>query len=135
MTRTSDTFSVAFLGVVAILGLSFAVYAAGDAGKEVSTAATHAGFAAKATTIDMVHTHLHHVVNCLVGPKGTGFDAKAANPCDKLGDGAIPDASDAHMKDMLGDALKSANMGLTSNDLAAAQKDAMDVQAALQKAS
>ena len=135
MTRISAKWSVVFIGVIAIISLSFAAYAAGDSGKEISTAAQHAGLAAKATTIDMVHTHLQHVVNCLVGAKGTGFDAKAANPCGKLGDGAIPDASDAHMKETLGDAVKIANMGLASNDLATAQKSAMDVEAALKKAS
>ena len=57
MTRISAKWSVVFIGVIAILSLSFAAYAAGDSGKEISTAAQHAGLAAKATTIDMVHTH------------------------------------------------------------------------------
>ena len=135
MARLSNTLSGACVSAVAILGLSFVVYAAGDSAKEVSTAAQHAAFAAKATSIEMVHTHLQHVINCLVGPKGTGFDAKAANPCAKLGDGAIPDASDAHRKEMLSDALKIANKALASNDRTAAQKDAMDLEAALKKAS
>src|SRR6185437_4337655 len=55
MTRISAKWSVVFIGVIAILSLSFAAYAAGDSGKEISTAAQHAGLAAKATTIDMVH--------------------------------------------------------------------------------
>jgi len=64
---------------------------AADPAQEAATAGLHAGLAAKAATIEQVHMHLHHTVNCLVGPAGQGFDAKEANPCQKLGNGAIPD--------------------------------------------
>ncbi len=80
-----------------------------------------------------MHTHLHHVVNCLVGPKGEGFDANEANPCASLGDGAIPDTTDSAMKTMLMDALKTANAGLGSDDLATAQKNAAETAATLTK--
>jgi hypothetical protein len=66
-----------------------------DAAQEAATGGTHAGLAAKAATIEQVHMHLHHTVNCLVGPTGQGFDAKEANPCQKLGSGAIPAAGPA----------------------------------------
>jgi len=78
----------------------------------------------------MVHMHLHHVVNCLVGPTGTGFDATNANPCAKAGNGAIPDAS-AAQKAKLATALASANAGLAATDVAAAQKDAAAAAAAI----
>ena len=42
-----------------------------------------------------VQAHLHHTLNCLVGPGGDGFDAKQMNPCAQAGNGAIPDAKDA----------------------------------------
>jgi hypothetical protein len=78
--------------VIAVIGIALPVYAfAADPAQEAATAAVHAGLAAQAATIEQVHMHLHHTVNCLVGPKGQGFDAKEANPCQKLGDGAIPD--------------------------------------------
>ena len=50
-------------------------FAAVDLGSEINNAATHAGLAAQAADINGVHTHMHHALNCLVGPKGDGFDA------------------------------------------------------------
>ena len=119
-------------GVVAIvLTASSAAALAADPAQEVATAATHAGFAAQATTIQQAHMHLHHTVNCLVGPKGQGFDAKEANPCQKLGDGAIADTVDAPTKAKLTKALASAQAGLKSDDLSAAKKAAVETQADL----
>jgi len=77
--------------------------------------------------------HLHHTVNCLVGPKGDGFDANEANPCAAEGGGAIPDTTDAATKEKLMSALKMAKMGLASDDLATAQKEASETQMALKK--
>ena len=101
-----------------------------DVSAELTTASQHAGFAAKAPGIDQVHMHLHHVVNCLVGPSGTGFDTTVANPCGKSGAGAIPDGSPAQ-KAKLQTALSSANAGIAATDVAAAQKDATDAGAAI----
>jgi hypothetical protein len=75
--------------------------------------------------------HLHHTVNCLVGPKGQGFDAKEANPCQKLGNGAIPDTTDSALKAKESAALAKAESGLKSDDLTAARKAATEAQAAL----
>lgn len=99
-----------------------------DPAKEVATAAQHAGLAAKATDIKVTQMHLHHVVNCLVGPNGTGFDVTPGNPCKDQGAGAIPDTSDAKQKAQLQQALAKANDGLKQTDMAAAQKDATDAQ-------
>ena len=74
--------------------------------------------------------HLHHVVNCHVGPSGKGFDAAPGNPCAKAGNGAIPEGS-AAQKTKLETALASANAGIAATDLAAAQKDAGDAAAAI----
>lgn len=104
---------------------------AADPAQEAATAATHAGLAAQGASVEQVHMHLHHTVNCLVGPKGQGFDAKEANPCQKLGDGAIPDAPDQALKAKLNAALEKAQAGLKSDDLAAARKAATEAQAAL----
>jgi hypothetical protein len=104
---------------------------AADAAGEITTAAMHAGLAAQGTDIATVHTHLHHTVNCLVGPGGTGFDAKELNPCANSGNGAIPDSSSTQTRQALDAALAKANGGLASNDLSAAQKDAADTEAML----
>ncbi len=119
-------------GVVAAVftALSTAAFAA-DPAQEVATAATHAGFAAQAATIEQSHMHLHHTINCLVGPKGRGFDTKEANPCQKLGDGAIPDTMDATAKAKLTAALAKAEVGLKSNDLAVVKKAAAETQSSL----
>ncbi len=119
-------------GVVALVLTAFSAAAlAADPAQEVATAATHAGFAAQAPTIEQAHMHLHHTVNCLVGPKGQGFDPNEANPCQKLGDGAIPDTADAKTKAKLTKALANAEAGLKSDDLTAAKKAATETQANL----
>jgi hypothetical protein len=95
-----------------------------DVAGELAIAQTQAGMDSKATALNGVHTHLHHVVNCLVGPGGTGYDSSAANPCSKAGKGAIPDSTDAAQKAKLEKAVASAQSGIAATELAAAQKDA-----------
>ena len=102
-----------------------------DPAQETATAGQHAGLAAHGARIEQVHMHLHHTVNCLVGPKGQGFDANPGNPCQKLGNGAIPDTTDQASKAKLTAALAKAQAGLKSDDLTAARKAATEAQAAL----
>jgi hypothetical protein len=104
---------------------------AADFGAEITNATMHAGLAAQAGDIDTVHTHLHHTVNCLVGPGGSGFDSKELNPCASSGNGAIPDSTGAQTKQTLEAALAKANSGLAASDLTSAQKDAADTAAML----
>jgi hypothetical protein len=99
-----------------------------DIAAELATAQTHAGLAAKAPAIDGVHMHMHHALNCLVGPKGDGFDASNMNPCASQGNGAIPDAS-AAQKAKLTDAVADLKAGIASSDMATAAKDATDAAA------
>ncbi len=75
------------------------VSAAGDPATELKTALTHAGFAAKADAVKQVTQHLHHVLNCAVGPQGQGFDAAAGNPCQGQGNGFLPDLKAAKGED------------------------------------
>jgi hypothetical protein len=63
-----------------------------------------------------------------VGPKGQGFDPNEANPCQKLGEGAISDTADATAKAKLNRALANAEGGLKSDDLTAAKKAATETQ-------
>jgi hypothetical protein len=127
--------------VVALVSLSVAgafvsflapASAAGaDARQEWVTAAKHAGLAGNSGNIMGVHTHLHHTLNCLEGPKGADFDAKEENPCAGMGAGAIADTTDASVKATLQAAVKSAQAGVMEKDLSAAQKQARDTEVML----
>jgi hypothetical protein len=122
-----------FLIVSCVAALALPTVAFADVSAELTVASNHAGMASKAAAIDTVHMHLHHVVNCLVGPSGKGFDAAPGNPCAKAGNGAIPEGS-AAQKTKLETALASANAGIAATDLAAAQKDAGDAASAIDSA-
>lgn len=117
-------------------GFGTAALAQGNATTEISTAHAHALMAQTATTVDMAHTHLHHVVNCLVGPSGQGFDASAGNPCKDQGNGAIPDsAKNPTVQVKLQAALADAQAGIKASSLADAQGEAGKVAATLQGSS
>jgi hypothetical protein len=112
------------IAILAAILLGAAPALAADLGSEITTAATHAGLAAKASDLDGVHMHLHHTLNCLVGPGGNGFDAKQMNPCANSGAGAIPDASDPATKQALENAADTARAGIAAADIASAKTDA-----------
>ena len=95
-----------------------------DTAAELNIAQNHAGMAAKAADLKTTQMHLHHAVNCLVGPGGQGYDPSNANPCGKAGNGAIPDTTDAAQKAKLQAAVADAGPGFTTTDLATAQKAA-----------
>ncbi|MGP0106513.1 hypothetical protein [Rhodoblastus sp.] len=103
---------------------------AADAAKEVKTAALHAGMASASDTLQMVRAHLHHTLNCLEGPKGADFDAKAMNPCKGQGMGAIPD-SPADKQKALEATADQARMALAEPDMAKAKAMAAQVQKSL----
>jgi hypothetical protein len=113
-------------GAAAALLLALPAVAA-DAAGEIKTAATHASLAADAGALDGVHMHLHHALNCLVGPGGDGFDAKQINPCSGSGNGAIPDESDGAKKKSLEEVAAKLRTGIAESDLAKAQKTARQV--------
>jgi hypothetical protein len=116
--------------IAALLFAPVPVLAADVAG-EINTAATHASLAAGAAALDGVQMHLHHALNCLVGPGGTGFDAKQINPCAGSGNGAIPDTSDAARKKALEDAANTVRAGLATSDVSIAQKAASEAASEL----
>ena len=123
------------VGITAALagGLACAAQAqTHSAQDEISTAHAHAMMAQSATSVAMAHAHLHHVINCLVGPKSADFDAKAEDPCKGQGDGAIPDSAGNHAtRAKLESALADAQAGLKSESLAAVHQDAGKVAAGL----
>ena len=98
-----------------------------DGPQAVSTAAQHAGMAAAGADLAGVRRHLHHVLNCLVGPGGEGFDAAPGNPCAAAG-GAIPQTSDAATKEKLQKVAAQVRAAIGNNDLDAAKKAAGDIQ-------
>ena len=105
----------------------------GAASKQITTAGAHAGMAMGAADLATTHAHLHHVVNCLVGPSGKGFDAKAEDPCKGMGQGAIVDAKgDAAVEARLHTALGHAEQGLEATTLDAAHADAKKAMESLQ---
>jgi hypothetical protein len=111
--------------------LLFSTAAFADLGAELTTAQTHAGLAAKATDVNMVHMHLHHALNCLVGPGGAGFDTTNANPCASAGKGILVDTSDAGQKAKLQTAVADAQRGIAATDLAGAQAAATATASAI----
>jgi hypothetical protein len=98
---------------------------------EISIATDHAGYALASQNLDGVRMHLHHVLNCLEGPKGKNFDRIVENPCSTAGGGAIPDATDVAIKTKLQSIEMAALSGLDASDEAVARTAARDVQAAL----
>jgi hypothetical protein len=110
-------------GLIAVLMVTASARAA-DVKGEIATAAEHAGYSVAAKSIDEAKMHLHHAVNCIVGPKGAGFDASQINPCAGRGNGAIPDSTDASQKQKLQAAADEAQKGIAASDLAAAQQAA-----------
>ena len=112
---------------VASLGALTPNLAAADAKQAEGIAAMHAGLAANAGNINQVRLHLHHVLNCLVGPGGEGFDMMAGNPCGMAG-GAIPQEANAEMKTKLLNVAQSVRGGISDANMADAKKVATDAQ-------
>jgi hypothetical protein len=109
--------------IVAISAFGVRATSAAEMGMaaELKTAIAHAGYAEKAGTMAEVTMHLHHVLNCLVGPGDKMFDKAAGDPCQGQGNGIMPDIKKAMGTDqeyqvawwlahMAGDAIAMGNM-------------------------
>jgi hypothetical protein len=107
---------------------------AADLASEIANAQTHAGLAASATNLDGVRIHLHHALNCVVGPAGDGFDAKQMNPCAQSGNGALPDEPDVAKKARLETAKSQLIQGIAATNLQSAQTAATTAQATIASA-
>jgi hypothetical protein len=81
----------------------------------------------------LLRAHLHHALNCLVGPGGPGFDTHEMNPCANAGRGAIADGG-LLKKLPLESAAAEARAGLAEPDLAKAQLHAAKAAVMLNKA-
>jgi hypothetical protein len=134
--RAINNIVMVLLAYVVLMVPAFAYAAQGDAQMQVKTAEQHATFATKAGDVAQTHLHLHHVINCLVGPNGEGFDAKAGNPCQGQGNGALNDMTGSMQeKDTLKQALALAKIGVTIQDHKPANYTAMAVKALLEEAT
>ena len=105
--------------VLAFVGTWAFAQSAGNPETELKTAMAHAGYAAKADALNGVHLHLHHVLNCMVGPKDKLFDAAAGNPCKDQGTGAVPELMGKMDQQYYEAALVAqiASQGIASNNL------------------
>lgn len=122
--------SATALAAVASLASFAPRIALADGPQAVSTAATHAGLAASSADLAGAQRHLHHVLNCLVGPGGEGFDATPGNPCAAAG-GAIPQTADAAAKEKLQKVATQVRAAIAGGNLDASKKAATEAQAAL----
>jgi hypothetical protein len=122
------------IAIVAVFGGLFtcpmAAYA--DAASQIATAAQHAGFAAAAPNLPQTRMHLHHALNCLVGPQDGDFDKTNINPCAQQGKGAFLDASNPEIKAKLQSAMSLAGDGIASSDEATAKKNAATIKTMLE---
>ena len=75
--------------------------------------------------IEDVRQRMQSAINCLVGPKGEGFDAAAPNPCAASGNGLIPD-SDPAKKDAYMEVVAKLKTGIATTDRGAAMQIALD---------
>jgi hypothetical protein len=105
----------------------------------LTTAKTHAGFAAAADAMSGVQLHTGHAVNCLVGPSDKRFDKKWGNVCEGQGNGILVDlkaagASGAAALKIAEDATKVGVDALGAKDLTAAQAGAKKLAAMLDEA-
>ena len=121
-------------GAAAVAGLIALLPGVGaaDGASAAAKAAQHAGLAASQGDIGAVQRHLHHALNCLVGPGGEGFDESAGNPCAQDG-GAIPQTSDAAMKEKLQKIAMQVTAAIGNSNMDAAKKSAMEAQEMLGK--
>lgn len=106
---------------------------------ELTTAKTHAGFAAAADALSGVQQHTGHAVNCLVGSSDKRFDKKWGNVCEGQGNGVLADlkAAGARGADALKIAEEATKVGvdaLAAKDLTVAQNGAKKLAAMLDDA-
>jgi hypothetical protein len=107
----------------------------GFASQELDTAVTHADQAKSAKDISAVHEHLHEVLNCLVGPQGSGYDSGISNPCQRMGRGAVLDVEQGSDETrLINDAIDQAKSALNDQDVDSAKSTSKAVLNDLEQA-
>lgn len=138
MNRPFKRVYVAALLAFASAGAAVAASAtsATNAREGIANARMHASVAAKVDTLDGVHLHLHHVVNCLEGSHGAQYSAKAEAlseyHCNSLSEGVVDDPqAGPHVRRLARKAVQEALAGIHTDNLVAGHRDAAGVVKAL----
>ena len=117
------------LGVAVLLLLCSPVFspawAADLAVEKIAAQITARSASRNVFKIEDVHQRMQSAINCLVGPKGEGFDPSAPNPCAASGNGLIPD-SDPAKKDAYMEVVAKLKTGIATTDRGAAMQIALD---------
>lgn len=119
--------NVRALGLVSalVLGSGTAAWAVDLAVEKIATQITARSASRNVFKIEDVHQRMQSAINCLVGPKGEGFDAAAPNPCAASGNGLIPD-SDPAKKDAYMEVVAKLKTGIATADRGAAMQIALE---------
>lgn len=103
---------------------------------QLQTAIQHSGFSAGAPDLAMASRHLGHVLNCLVGEGGDGFNAEWGHPCGGQGAGIANDLAShpqaADLQALVDAAIQLAAQGVNQQSLLAVQSAAAGIAALLQ---
>ena len=112
---------------VVLLALVPSVALAADLPIEISAAQISARSGSRNIfAIEDIHQRMQSAINCLVGPGGDGFDAKAPNPCAPSGNGVIPDTADAAKKTRYLEVVTKLKGGIAEQDRRVAMQTALD---------
>jgi hypothetical protein len=115
------------LGLVsAIVFCPGAAWAVDLAVEKIATQITARSASRNVQKIEEVHQRMQSAINCLVGPKGEGFDMAAPNPCAASGTGLIPDTSEPEKKEKYQTAVAKLKTGLATDDRGAAMQIALE---------
>jgi hypothetical protein len=120
---------------IVVLAASGAVFAQDALETQLATAVQHAEFSMGADDMAMAVRHLGHVLNCIAGEGGEGFDGSWGHPCDGQGAGIVSDIAGHAAADDLMAVLRSAHglamEGVEAGSLGAVQAAAAGVRALL----
>jgi hypothetical protein len=116
------------LGVVSavLLCSGTSAWAVDLAVEKIATQITARSASRNVQRIEDVHQRMQSAINCLVGPKGEGFDMAAPNPCAASGNGLIPDTPEAEKKEKYQTAVAKLKTGLATSDRGAAMQIALE---------
>ena len=120
-------------GVLMVQPITAYAASATSVSSEIGAAAIHAGLSAESTTLQVAHMHLHHTLNCLVGPSGAGFNSSYFDPCAHLGHGAIPDSGNSREALKLRHIAAQVRTALKDAQLRTVRKDAFQIETELKR--
>lgn len=132
-----EAFGRRFLGLaIAMVALVGFAVAQGALETQLATAKQHAEFSMGAEEHETAVRHLGHVLNCIAGEGGEGFDGSWGHPCGGQGAGILADIEEhAHAADLmavLSSAHALAMQGVAEESLGAVHAAAAGVRALLE---